>query len=248
MDKFVKINQILCTKFDELFLPKHFMVDGLKDFQIIAMSYIDDNQTIIDIGGGKIPFVDYETKKQKKLKIIGLDISKEELDLAPEGIYDEKIINSIENFLPKDPFADLAICEAVLEHVIDNKKSIVSISKSINKNGRVLLFVPCRNAIFAKLNILIPEKLKKKVLYFIFPESKHGQGFPAFYNMCTPKDIKKICDENNLVIEKIKTYYFVSYFSFFLPIHMTWRIVQAVLILFFGKNACEAFTVVARKA
>lgn len=248
MRGFIKINQKICNKFDEIFLPKSFIVDGLKDFQQVANSYIAKEQTIIDIGGGKIPFVNAEFKESLNLKVIGLDISENELNLAPVGIYDRKIVSSIENFKPKRTLANLAICEAVLEHVNDNNKAIKAISNATVNNGYVLLFIPCKNAVFARLNMLLPEKIKKKILFALYPESKHGQGFPAYYKNCTPSEIKKICEENDLKVESIKTYRYVTYFTFLFPLHFLWRIFQIITILLMRKNACEAFTVIAKKA
>lgn len=247
MSSFIKVNQKICKKFDEIFLPKSFVVDGLKDFQQVASSYLSKNQTVIDIGGGKIPFVNAELKDSLNLKVIGLDISEDELNLAPSGIYDKKIVSSIENFKPKTTLANFTICEAVLEHVKDNKKAIKAISSSTKRNGYVMLFIPCKNAIFARLNMILPEKIKKSILYSIFPESRHGQGFPAYYKNCSPSEIKKICEENDLIVESIKTYHYVTYFTFLFPLHITWRILQIFSILFMRKNACEAFTIVAKK-
>ncbi len=247
-NKFIKFNQDISYWFDRVFLTKKFSIDGLSDFETkIAPNLPQINYTIYDVGGGKIPFITASQKSQLNLKTVGIDIDESELAQAPPNSYDKVVVSDIAGFNPKKPEANLVICKAVLEHVKDTPSAINAISKSLKKGGKAALFIPCRNSIFAHLNKLLPENLKKLVLYKIFPETQHAQGFPAYYDKCTPKSITNLCIENDLEIELLKPYYFVSYFSFFFPMHFLWRLSQLIIHPFFPTQYSEAFTIVAVK-
>lgn len=247
MMQFIKYNQQISFWFDRIFLPEKFRTNGLKDYQRLVPQYIQKNQHIFDIGGGKIPFITIAVKQKYKLRVTGLDIDMNELNMAPKNIYDKKIVQDISEYRPKDPFADIVICEAVLEHVDDVDNAVAAITKSLKDGGIALIFIPCRNALFARINLLMPELLKRRILYNLFPESAHGQGFPAFYNHCTPSKFVKLCNKYGLKVEFEKAYYFVTYFSFFFPLHLLWRMGQILLYPFFKSSISEAFVIVATK-
>tara|TARA_B100000035_G_scaffold61777_1_gene49845 strand:- start:4571 stop:4864 length:294 start_codon:yes stop_codon:yes gene_type:complete len=79
-----------------------------------------------------------------------------------------------------------------LKHVQDTRKAIIALSSIINKKGMILIFVPSRSAIFARLNLIVSESLKKKILFSIFPQTTYDQGFKAYYDRCNPKTMTKI--------------------------------------------------------
>ena len=248
INKFIKLNQNTSYLFDRVFLNNKYSVDGLLDFETeIAPKLIKKNYTIYDVGGGKIPFVNLKQKNTLNLKIIGVDIDEAELNQAPKNSYDKIVVSDIAEYNPKKPEANLVICKAVLEHVNDTSSAITAITKCLKKEGKAALFIPCKNSIFAHLNTLLPENIKKQILYRVFPQTQHAQGFPAYYNMCTPKKILALCADNGLEVELLKPYYFVSYFSFFFPIHFFWRLSQLIINPFMPIQYSESFTVIAVK-
>jgi 2-polyprenyl-3-methyl-5-hydroxy-6-metoxy-1,4-benzoquinol methylase len=246
--KFISFNRRLSLAFDQRFIPKKFSVDGLKDFhERLAPSHVGSGQNIYDIGGGKIPFFTAEAKKRKKLRVTGIDIDEQELKRAPTGSYDETVVSDIATFRPKKAKADVVICQAVLEHVANTPAAVSAIGDILKPGGKALLFIPNRNALFARINLILPEAFKRKILFKIFPETEHAQGFPAYYNKCTPRAFKRLCSDNDLVITELQGYYFVTYFSFFFPAHLLWRFGQMILYPVFRENISEAFAVIAVK-
>jgi 2-polyprenyl-3-methyl-5-hydroxy-6-metoxy-1,4-benzoquinol methylase len=234
--------------FDEHLVTKSHRVDGLKYYQEVLPRYIKREQSICDIGGGKNPFISAKQKAKLKLNVTGLDISAEELKAAPTGSYDKTMVSDIGNVKKLPPKADLIICEAVLEHVQNVTSAIETMSKSLKPSGKLLLFIPGRNAFFAKTNLLLPEKVKRTLLFSIFPETMHLQGFPAYYDQCTPKKIQALCEQNGLQVELVKTFYQSNYLTFFVPLHILWRILQRLAILIWRGEVAEAFMLVAKKA
>jgi 2-polyprenyl-6-hydroxyphenyl methylase/3-demethylubiquinone-9 3-methyltransferase len=105
-----------------------------------------------------------------------------------------------------------------------------------------LVFVPSKNSVFARLNILIPQKIKKRILYAIYPKSKGEKGFVAFYDQCTPFHMRKLCKDNDFSIIAERFYYKSSYFSFFFPAYFVWRLWVILFHFFVKEQAAETFS------
>jgi SAM-dependent methyltransferase len=241
---FVDLNIRLSKWFDRHFLPSFFLVDGNDDFiKKLAPAYLRQGMKVYDVGGGKQPFVGVEKKQQLGLTVVGIDICQSELALAPVGAYDETICCDIAK-LQGSGDGDLVICQAVLEHVKDNEGGIRAIASLLKPGGKALIFVPSRNAIFARLNILLPENIKRKILFSIYPSKSLAQGFPSFYHKCTPNDFVEMATKNGLVAEESRYYFISSYFSFLFPIYLLWRIWILFFKAFFSHQAAETFSLV----
>jgi len=179
-------------------------------------------------------------------KVVGLDIDKAELDSAAAGAYDSVICADITGFKGCQD-ADLIICQALLEHVENIKSAFAAITSILKPGGQALIFVPSRNAVFARLNLLLPQSVKQKILYTIFPEKRKNQGFPAYYNCCTPAGFKKLAAANSLAVIEERYYYTSSYFSFFFPLYAIWRLWLLLFHAVAREHAAETFCLVLQK-
>lgn len=218
-------SQIWLSKiFDKFLLPEDYRLDGNSDFyNNLLPQHIDHSQRIYDIGGGKTPAIDVSTKNEMSLQIVGIDIDPAEIALAPTGSYDETHCGSIEKFKGNSD-ADLVICRSVLEHVENNTDAFTAIASILKPGGKLVLFVPNKNALFARINLVLPEKLKRKILFTIFPSTEEEQGFPAFYDRCSPINFTQLASDNDLEPIETRRYYRSSYFSFFFPAYFLWRL------------------------
>lgn len=244
--RFISFNAYLSNKMDEL-LPARFRLDGNADFQkTFAHQYLRANSTVYDVGGGKQPFVTACIKRELNLQIVGIDISQDELDKAPTGVYDRKIAHDIARFQGEGE-ADVIICQAVLEHVEDIEGAFQAIASCLRSGGVACIFVPSRNALFARLNILLPQKIKEYLLFHIYPNTRTTQGFPSFYKECTPSDFAQLAVRNGLEVLEMKHYYVSKYFSFFTPLYALWRFWVLLFYLLKGPQAAETFSVAMRK-
>ena len=242
---FIKQQRNLSNTFDRL-LPQEFQVDGNRDFvDSFVPAFLKPELTIYDVGGGKRPFVSVEQKERMRLRIVGLDIDAGELARAPEGAYDHTVCADICTYQGLHE-ADIVICQALLEHVPDVEKALENLCSIVKPGGHLLVFVPSRNAIFARLNLLIPEALKKTILFAIWPEAASKQGFKAFYDRCTPRDFRQLAGRFGLAVRMERHYFSSSYFKFFLPLHMLWRSWIAVAFILIGNQAAETFVVAFR--
>src|ERR687896_616707 len=92
-------------------LPQSFRIDGNRDFrESFAPHYLRSGQVVLDVGGGKHPFLSPGTKRHLRLRVIGVDINADELRQAPTGAYDDVICCDVA-YLDLTSVVDLAICQ-----------------------------------------------------------------------------------------------------------------------------------------
>lgn len=244
--RFIDYNRRLSDKLDRL-LPSRFRIDGNTDFQkLFAPAYLRSDATVYDVGGGKQPFVSTEEKRRLRLQTVGIDISQNELSRAPAGAYDRVVAEDIARFRGAGD-ADLVICQAVLEHVQDIDGAFEGIASCLRQGGIACVFVPSRHAVFARLNLLLPQQVKHYLLFSVFPGAREAQGFPSYYNQCTPNDFARLAAEHGLEIAEAKYYYLSRYFTFFAPLHALWRAWGVLFFFLEGPQAAETFSVALRK-
>jgi len=236
----------LSRQFDKL-LPDRYTIDGNYDYRAtLVPKYLKNDLIIYDVGGGKNPYLDPERKEQLHATVIGVDVSLHELNQAPAGSYDEVICADIMTYRGKRD-ADIVLCQALLEHVKDVEKAFRSLSGILKPGGLAILFGPNRNSLYARMNRVLPQSIKSFALHAIFPAASRNQGFPAYYNKCTPADFRKMSEQYNLSVVEERYYYISSYFSFFFPLYLVWRLWLLLLIAFRKERAAETFSMVLQK-
>lgn len=245
--KIIDSQKYISQKFD-LLLPKEMTVfaNDIFDYDVLPR-YLKAGQKVSDIGGGKHPNVSIDQKNNFNLKVVGVDISQEELDQAPDGFYDDAIAADITKF-EGSPDNDIIICRALLEHVPDVQKSIENISKMTKQGGHVLIFGPCKNALFSRINMMLPNEFKRKLLHFTFPSKQKRLGFKAYYDRCTPKEFENIAKQFGLKVKEKHICYNSQYFSIFAPFHILWRLYQLIIYGVKAENLCEAYVLVLVKS
>lgn len=245
---FVQANQAASLWIDRLLLPDRLRKDGNKTFQSeILPRYVTSGMRVYDLGGGSQPYFSPGHKASLGLHVTGLDISAEELDASPEGGYDRKIVADLCTFQGSGD-ADLVVCQATLEHVPDTGGAIRAIAETLAPGGKAVLFLPCRNAVFARLNLLLPEGLKKRLLFALFPHKAEGHdGFKAYYDRGTPRDIADLAHQNGLEVQEQQLFWISSYFMIFTPVFLLWSLYQGLAYLVVREQGAETFTVVLRK-
>jgi SAM-dependent methyltransferase len=236
----------LTRRFDRL-LPAELQIDGNRDFlDDLVPHHLQPGALLYDVGGGKNPVIGRQLKTDLALRTVGLDIDNAELASAPPGLYDQTICADITAYGGHCD-ADLVICQALLEHVRDTDRAVAAISSILKPGGRALIFVPCRNAVYARLNSILPEEVKRRILFGVFPNTRRDQGFPAYYNWCTPAGFDRLGRRHGLIPELLRPYFTSGYFRFCLPLHVAWRMWLLLFRLMAGAEAAETFAVVFRK-
>ena len=122
------------------------------------------------------------------------------------------------------------------------------IASCLKPGGKALIFVPSRNAPFARLNLIVPEGVKRRVLYAIFPQSRGHQGFPSYYDRCTPRDFAVLAQRAGLQVEDEKLYFVSTYFHALFPAYLLWRLSKQLIYLVSPRAAAETFAMVLSKS
>jgi len=239
-------NITLSKRFDSL-LPENLKIDGNRDFiDRFVPQFITPGMRLVDVGGGKQPYLDARTKSSLGMHVTCIDIDQAELDKAPEGAYDATICADISTYRGAND-ADIIVCQAVLEHVRDVEGAFAAFASILKPGGIALIFLPSRNAVYARLSLMLPEPLKRKILFYIFPHARKVQGFKSYYDRCTPREFRRFADKHGFRVEVQRLYYTSSYFSCFFPVHVVWRM---WIILFRAADelqAAETFSMALRK-
>jgi SAM-dependent methyltransferase len=231
----------------DLLLPRRFRVDGNDDFvHNFARRWVAPGSTVFDVGGGKQPLFSPDEKAQLGLHIVGVDIDNAELAKAPPGAYDETSCVDITHYDGRGD-ADVVICQALLEHVKNVEDALRSIASILKPGGRAVLFVPSKNAVYARLNLLLPEKFKRRILFAFHPKARAEQGFPAYYDRCTPRDFRHLVASMGLHLEESRLYYMSSYFTVFAPFYLLWRLWMLLFFALDHENSAETFSMAIRK-
>lgn len=244
---FVKSQVWLSGQFDRFFVPSSCKLDGNQDYiHALVPKYLVAQATIYDVGGGKQPFLSVTEKNRLGARVVGLDIDADELAQAPLGAYDEAICGDVANYQGRGD-ADLVLCQAVLEHVREVEGAFKAIASMLKPGGLALIFVPSRNAVYARLNLVLPQDLKRRILHTVYPNTRRGQGFVSFYKLCTPRDFVRLGQNNGLSVVEKRLYYTSSYFAFLTPLYVLWRVWVLLFRMVSGEQAAETFSVVMRK-
>lgn len=250
LDKIVTLNKKASNFFDGL-LPGSATKDGLDMLieLVVADGALEGSKVIHDFGGGKHPFVGSYIDKPTDVRMFGFDIDIDQLNASAPGIYDKTIQTDLSQPMKKlrVPKADLSFCVATLEHVSNSEVALQNIYSQMNPGAKLYMFLPNRNSSFARLNMIIPEKLKIWLLRTFHPETGELQGFKAYYDRCTPAGVERMCRENGFTSVRTEESYNSFYFKFFAPLHIAWRLIQMLVKLIFGRAACETFVVIATK-
>ena len=240
--------QIRWSKAFDAWLGPAYATNGSWDFpEQMVPAYLRPGLTVYDIGSGKRPTVDAETKARLGLWVAGLDVDPSELARAPLGSYDVMYEADICRWQGIGS-ADLVIAKAVIEHVPDTAAAFKSISSILKPGGVALILVPCRNALFARINLLLPQRLKLALLRLLVPGSGDHVGFPAHYDRCTPRQFRKLAAANGLELIEERLYHYNNYLHSVLPAHLAWRVWNTALCSCSKAAACQTFAVALRKS
>jgi ubiquinone/menaquinone biosynthesis C-methylase UbiE len=246
----IAANRKLCDKI-EPHLPQVRLDGDLSETHVRSIvKYMNSSpgQVIVDVGAGKSsPYVKYR-KPALKTKIIGVDVSEEELKDNVD--VDEKRVANIMVDLPFEPEeVDLILSTSVLEH-LENVESFIARSRRVLKVGGYFIHVfSSKFAPYALINQALPNSVARKVLYFAVPDSPGIRGFPAFYDRTYYSGISRLLKQHNFEVVSVQVQYYQSpYFKFFFPLFLVSAIYEMLIRALGAKDLAGYVLVIARKA
>lgn len=195
--------------------------------------------TIIEVGGIDRPLIN----KSPEYLYIGVDI--EEKDSCYE-VYDEFYVQSIEQDLSKE--ADLIISTTLLEHVPNNKVSLRVMYSSLKEGGEMMHFIPSKFHFYSLILRLVGPKLQKLLIKYLRPHAIAVTGYPAFFDYCSPWEMRRLCEEIGFKEVEIKSYYRANdYFAFFVPLFLVVTVLENLFEFFDFKFFANGFILKALK-
>lgn len=178
-----------------------------------------ENRVVIDVGGGRTWQFGETYHTKPGFKLIGIDISGEELALNPH--LHQAVESDICQSLGLDgQQVDLILSRATVEHLHDTGAFLTNAYDALRPGGRVVLLFAGKWATSTILNRMVPESVAVKLLHALVPNSKGYQGFEAHYDNCGYSSFKSAAERSGFTVADFyPTYYNSSYFQFFFPLH-----------------------------
>ena len=246
--KLIAVNQKACDWL-ELYLPQARTAIIGDTYERVVAKYMNSRpgQVVVDVGAGKSsPFAKYKNPALQT-KIVGVDISDEELKYNVD--VDETCVANIMLDLPFETEGiDLIISRAVLEHLENVESFIANSRRVLTVGGYFIHLFPSKFAPFALINQFLPNFVAKKVLYFISSEARGVQGFPAFYDRTYYSGISRLLKQYNFKVIGVHLGYYQSpYFNFFVPLFLASAIYEMLIRELGAKDLAPYVLIVARK-
>lgn len=141
---------------------------------------------VVELGGGANPSFDTDFIEQRKIEYTLLDISREELEKAPDN-YSKVQADVCDSKFSVGQEYDLAFSRMLAEHVRDGEQFHRNVHSLLRPGGIAIHFFPTLYAPPFVANYLLPEKAAAWLLHALQPgrqnSGRHGK-FPAYYQWC----------------------------------------------------------------
>lgn len=173
-------------------------VDGTIEFYSRINSLLRDDMTVLDLGGGRGAwFYDDRVRYRRDLRyirprvhnVIGLDIDPSILE--NRSVDQALLIDPSGTFPLPSNCIDLAICDAVFEHVTDPLTFSAEIARVVKPGGWLCARTPNRWGYPALAARLIPNRLHNVALRLLQPYRQAEDIFPTIFLLNSPKQLAK---------------------------------------------------------
>ena len=239
---FVSSNRKLCRLLEKTFpnffgAPRKYHSDQLDLISKIILE--NNNLRILEVGGADRPML----SRSKKYFYAGMDI-----DDKPScyECYDKFLVQSVEDKI-LDKF-DLIISTTLLEHVPNNTRSVQSIYGGLNLGGSMVHYIPSKYHFYSLCLRLVGPKIQKVLIKYLRPEAIAVTGYPAFFDHCSPNQMKSLCNACGFRnVEIIPYYKATDYFAFFIPVYLFVSIIENLFEFFGVSYFASGFIVRAQK-
>lgn len=147
--------------------------------------------TVLDVGSGRRPTIPPD-RRPPGCHYIGLDVSRQELERAPHGAYDEIIVGDAAEGAPAlAGRVDLIVSFYVFEHIERLDLALEQLRSCLKPGGRLVAVFSGKHAAFAILKRLIPERLGSWLVWRVMGQPRDAV-FPAFYTGCTDSALRQM--------------------------------------------------------
>ncbi len=130
-----------------------YLKDQPNDAWFKIFQFIKPNSTILDIGcsSGKLGAA---LKKEKKVHVIGVDIDKDDVELAKKNLDDASLLNIEKDDPSHLGKFDYIIMADVIEHLVDPVGALKKVTELLNKNGKLVFSIPNMANVTTRIELL----------------------------------------------------------------------------------------------
>jgi SAM-dependent methyltransferase len=205
-----------------------------------------DPKCVLDVGAGKDwPFS--PSLKGRNMKLIGFDIDIAEM--AENAMLDQRISgDACESLGVADESVDLIMGRAVIEHLHDTASFLRSANRALTEDGRLIVTFANKNAPFAVLNRILPQRVSQWLLAHLVPGLSGVLGFEAFYDCASFGEFKqRLTDAGFEIEEEYASYFSSGYYRFFLPVFLAALALDYLFYALGDPRLASYFMFIARK-
>jgi hypothetical protein len=97
-----------------------------------------------------------------------------------------------------------------------------------------------RSSTISRLNRILPQRIKRLGIELIRESTKDTEGFPPYYDKCSPREFADMARGRGLQVVDERHYYLSSYFFSFVPFYVLWRL-WTLLYYLMDTTRCREF-------
>ena len=226
LQRFLLANRRLSGRFDsrgDVALYRRYDADVAQ-----ALRALPRGAVVADVGGGRKCSFASALPLDRKLTIVAIDISAEEL--AANETADRSVVADVSRHIPlADGEIDLLVSRTLLEHVPDLRGAVKEMARVLKPGARTIHLLPCRYALFAIVARVMPFGLAKRLLHLAIPQAKGVVEFDVVYDRAHPRALERAFREagfRDVAIECTwdQTDYFQAFFPVFLLVMLYQRL------------------------
>lgn len=213
------MNRQACARIARRLPHTRVDINDLYDQDVaLRMLELPPGAVVVDVGGGRSCRV--ARFRPPGIRLLAVDISEDELRLNRD--VDEWRVGDCTHRLPlANGEASMLVSHSAVEHFRSVAGFVAEAARVLRPGGWFINTFPCRFALFALINQLLPRSVSRAVLRTVFPGSEGTLGYVAHYRRCYPSGFAPLLRRSGFALENLMVGYSQSsYFDFFLPFYL----------------------------
>jgi SAM-dependent methyltransferase len=245
--RFIRANERICDRISPR-LPQFRPNIGAR-FEEVVVQHMNSSPRllIVDVGSGRhCPFAEYKDSAMQP-RVVGVDISEE--DLRQNRTIDDYRVADVTQGLPfADAEVDMLVSLNTLEHISPLPAFVKHAHRVLKPGGLFIHMFASRYAPYVLVNRLLPHSVARRLLHFLYEESRDRAGYPAYYDHCSARGIESLLRANGFEIESLEVgYYQSAYYRFFVPFYLLSAGYELLIRAFGLRSLAANVFVIARK-
>lgn len=171
---------------------------------------------ITDVGAGRV--TRFAPQLPAGCELIGVDVRPE--DLKENAALAVRVTRDViaDGFPVESARSDVVCSQFVLEHMPDLRAFGAGTFSALKPGGVTVHLFAGRRSLFASLNRLLPERVARRLLFWLRPQSVEVAGFKAYYDRTDPRAARAVFERAGFVEVTVDLSWENSqYFQWFLP-------------------------------